>query len=766
MVRIAQRFRSFAARLLAARFHVALAGAALVSALAPSARANGWQGLTNQPPFNASTALLLMDGRVLVSDWFSVHWWILTPDANGSYLNGTWTQAADAHDDRLYFASGVLKDGRVIVCGGEYSNSGGSWSPRSEIYDPVADAWTTIPPPTGWSNIGDAPSIVLPDGRYILGSDFDPRTAIFDPVAMTWSPSANCNDPVSNDEQTWTLLPDGTILTEECFGHPASDLYDPLNNVWIALGSTTTDLVNGGEEIGAAILLYNGLVFVLGATPHSCLYTPASTYAGIGTWQNGPDPLVLDGAPVDADDAPACILPSGNVLCAMGHDWNPPTYFLEYDGTQFVRVPDPPNNNDVAFNGRLLPLPTGEVLFADSSIYLYTADGGPDPAWKPTITSVATDLMRGGSYLLTGTQLNGLTNANSYGDECGVATNYPIVRITNVASGHVSYCRAHDPSTMGLATGATPVTARFDVPAGVETGPSRLEVVANGIASDPLAVFVRDPIVIDFDALATGIVVTNQYPEATFSAPAGFANWTVAVSGGSSQPNVLMTGPDTGGSDGLEETDVDFPCPVASLSFLGVNVDGVGTVANVNVYESGVLTATVPVVGVGDPTTPVRVDLTSYQSVTRIEITAISDAGGIAWDDFRFCFASSAGWSNYGAGFPGTLGVPALTAESNPILGSSVTLDLGNSLGATTPGLLMTGLQQAVIPTTKGGDLLLVPLIFLPLAVDTAGTTLSGSVPDDPTLCGVSACAQAIEIDAGAAKGLSFTAGLQLTLGN
>jgi hypothetical protein len=44
------------------------------------------------------------------------------------------------------------------------------------------------------------------------------------------------------------------------------------------------------------------------------------------------------------------------------------------------------------------------------------------------------------------------------------------------------YARTHG-HTMGVATGATPVTTNFDVPAGAETGPSTLVVVANGIAS-------------------------------------------------------------------------------------------------------------------------------------------------------------------------------------------------------------------------------------------------------------------------------------------
>ena len=72
-----------------------------------------------------------------------------------------------------------------------------------------------------------------------------------------------------------------------------------------------------------------------------------------------------------------------------------------------------------------------------------------------------------------------------YGDDAQTATNYPLVRVTNSATGHVFYCRTHGHSTMGVATGATPVSTNFDVPLSIESGPSMLEVVANGIASAP-----------------------------------------------------------------------------------------------------------------------------------------------------------------------------------------------------------------------------------------------------------------------------------------
>jgi hypothetical protein len=415
---------------------------------------------------------------------------------------------------------------------------------------------------------------------------------------------------------------------------------------------------------------------------------------------------------------------------------------------------------------RLLPLPTGEVLCADGTIWLYTADGAPAPAWKPSITTMATDLIPGQDYVLSGTQLNGLTTGNSYGDECGVETNYPIVRLTYTATGHVVYCRCHDRTTCAVATGSAPITTRVEIPAGAELGAANLEVVANGLASDPLPVQVRAPIVIDFDALAADVVVDAQYSTATFSAPAGFANWTVALNGGSSQPNVLMTGPDSGGSDGLEETDVDFPAPVASLTFSAVGVDGTGPVAAVNVFQGGVLTTTVEVDGVGDPTTPVRVDLTAFGDVTRIELVAINDAGGIAWDDFQFCLAPTASWNNSGSGFPGTLGIPSLTASAPPALGSTFDVDVGNSLGAATNAILVFGLNPASIATSAGGTLLVDPLLLVPIGISAGGESLVANLPNDPTLFGTQVYLQVLELDPGAARHISFTAGLDLVLGN
>src|SRR4029077_18054727 len=95
---------------------------------------------------------------------------------------------------------------------------------------------------------------------------------------------------------------------------------------------------------------------------------------------------------------------------------------------------------------------------------------------------------RARKYRISVTHCNGLSQANAFGDEDETQTNYPLVRITNTASGHVFYARTHDHSTMGVATGAAIGSTHFDVSATTETGAATLEVVANGIPSAPVAV--------------------------------------------------------------------------------------------------------------------------------------------------------------------------------------------------------------------------------------------------------------------------------------
>ena len=168
-----------------------------------------------------------------------------------------------------------------------------------------------------------------------------------------------------------------------------------------------------------------------------------------------------------------------------------PTTFEEYDptaNTMSIVTTTGPNLTNSPFLDRMLDLPNGQVLVSDSSdqLFAYTPVGTPQAAWRPTVTSIAPNL--DGTFTLRGTQLNGLSEGAAYGDDAQMATNYPIVEFTD-AAGNVTFARTTNWSSTGVATGTTPESVTFTLPAGKTlNGFVTVSVSANGISSVPTPV--------------------------------------------------------------------------------------------------------------------------------------------------------------------------------------------------------------------------------------------------------------------------------------
>ena len=88
---------------------------------------------------------------------------------------------------------------------------------------------------------------------------------------------------------------------------------------------------------------------------------------------------------------------------------------------------------------------------------------------------------------MTGKQLAGLDPGATYGDDVQDNTNYPLVRITNSATGVVTYARTTGWTSVSVNPGTSSST-NFTLPSGTPAGRSTLVVVANGIASPPATV--------------------------------------------------------------------------------------------------------------------------------------------------------------------------------------------------------------------------------------------------------------------------------------
>ncbi len=195
------------------------------------------------------------------------------------------------------------------------------------------------------------------------------------------------------------------------------------------------------------------------------------------------------------------MLPNGDVLFAVSMtpsytDANGnygPTKIYEYNPTAPVAsslTDVTPNiaalTNWPGYTTRMLVLPSGQVLFdyGVNQLYAYTPDGAPQAAWQPSVTSVVAN--GNNLYTLSGTQLNGLSAGASYGSPAEMDENFPIVELKS-GSGTVYFARTFNWSSTGVATGSTPETTQFSLPANLPQGTYSLSVVADGIASQPIS---------------------------------------------------------------------------------------------------------------------------------------------------------------------------------------------------------------------------------------------------------------------------------------
>jgi hypothetical protein len=495
-----------------------------------------WTALSNLG--GGGTMMLLTDGSVMLQGGgIASSWSRLTPSSTGSYVNGTFSNLASMRLSRLYFASNVLTDGRVFVYGGEYSNGSQNWANSGEIYYPLANTWTTLPSIPWISSFGDDPSELLPDGTVLCGYLSGPQTYVYNPTTDRWSQGPTKLYGDGSDEETWVKLSDGSILSYDIFGNAQhAQKLDPTTMTWVDAGAVPVALSSSavGSELGPGLLLPDGRVFLIGATGHTALYSSSTN-----TWTAGPDIPNNKGA----DDAPAAVLPNGDVIFAADTPlFNGPTQLFEFNPsantiTQLT-LPSALTNalGGASYPTRMLVLPSGQVLLSTGSgqLWAFTPNGSAQASWAPTISKIAQN--SDGSYTLTGTQLNGLSEGASYGDDAEMSSNYPIVELVN-SSGHVYWGRTYNWSSTGVATGSAVETTNFTLPVGLPNGTYSLYVVANGISSAAFS----------FSTFPTAPTGVNAAPAdgqvtLTWNASSGASTYNVYRGTGSGQEALYQIG--------------------------------------------------------------------------------------------------------------------------------------------------------------------------------------------------------------------------------
>src|SRR4029077_9877397 len=186
------------------------------------------------------------------------------------------------------------------------------------------------------------PSMLISGHRILAGNIFNNSTYLYSIDTDSWTQAATKVYSDRSDEEGWTALSGGGILTYDLFNSVANnqgyaETYNSMQNAWTAIspadGTATGTLPvltspALGFELGPSMRLQDGRALVIGANQHTALYNQATN-----TWAAGPDihgvlrnPFGrVEHANFGADDAPAALMPNGHVLMAADAGANPIT---------------------------------------------------------------------------------------------------------------------------------------------------------------------------------------------------------------------------------------------------------------------------------------------------------------------------------------------------------------------------------------------------------------------------------------------------------
>jgi hypothetical protein len=146
------------------------------------------------------------------------------------------------------------------------------------LYDPATNRWT----PTGSMNVGriSFTGTLLRDGRVLVvggnstSGGLQASAELYDPATGRWTLTGSLRTP--RRSQTATLLTDGTVLVAggaNSTGWPRNaELYIPGTGRWRSAGTMTT-----GREGATATRLGNGRVLVAGGATRAHAPPPSST---------------------------------------------------------------------------------------------------------------------------------------------------------------------------------------------------------------------------------------------------------------------------------------------------------------------------------------------------------------------------------------------------------------------------------------------------------------------------------------------------------
>ncbi|MBV9157454.1 MAG: hypothetical protein JO097_14410, partial [Acidobacteriaceae bacterium] len=265
----------------------------------------------------------------------------------------------------------------------------------AEIYNPSSDSWSSISPADGTASgtlpvlsspaVGYelGPVLRLQDGRVlVIGANN--HTALYTPSTNTWAAGPDIYGTLSN--------PHGTIHNAKFGADDAPAALMPNGHVLFAADAGANPITTTGNTTSGSAIITN-IPSTAGLQPNWAV-----------NQADGKNNVIPPGTSIASIDSATQIHISQNALATVkglglvfGGIFSNPTELFDFNpsaGTINPVSPADPDGSlafDPSFVTRMVVLPTGQLLFADISnqLWIYTADGSPNPSLRPVINNVA-----------------------------------------------------------------------------------------------------------------------------------------------------------------------------------------------------------------------------------------------------------------------------------------------------------------------------------------------------------------------------------------
>ena len=183
----------------------------------------------------------------------------------------TWAAAATPQYDRpVYPTATVLRDGRVLVVGGQYMyNSPDQRIETSELYNPASNTWSAAPSETRTVARQYHSATLLLDGRVLVaGGLLNDRSVawsvVYDPTSNSWTVEPTMNDGRCGHGAA--LLGAGHVLVfgSGCWidSSASAEEFDPTTNRWYLVASLNAprgDIVSAVLPDGDVLAVGGGM---------------------------------------------------------------------------------------------------------------------------------------------------------------------------------------------------------------------------------------------------------------------------------------------------------------------------------------------------------------------------------------------------------------------------------------------------------------------------------------------------------------------------